>query len=179
LDARLSEAGIRQCVDVRADQLRDVNPQLIVVSPFTRTLQTAHVLFGGIGGGVPFLVHDLCRERSGKSIWFTLTEGRGSRETERMNCSGEATKSPCGADGCSYSCLVAGKNSGHPSSSHERQAETSPPTASPATRPLFEGDGDDHGGNHNSDSLMDIPRPLRCRIFLMLTSGTGDLPPSR
>lgn len=41
-----------------------MNPQLVVVSPFTRTLQTAHIMFGG--KGCPFLVHELCRERSGE-----------------------------------------------------------------------------------------------------------------
>lgn len=41
-----------------------VQPQLIVVSPFTRTLQTAHIMFRG--RNIPFMVHDLCKERAGK-----------------------------------------------------------------------------------------------------------------
>ena len=71
LDAKLTEMGVQQCVAVRKTLLADVTPQLIVVSPFTRTLQTAHVIFGG--GNVPFLVHDLARERSGK---FTCDKRR-------------------------------------------------------------------------------------------------------
>lgn len=71
MDARLTAHGIQQCVTVRKTLLRDVNPQLIVVSPFTRTLQTAHILFGG--DRIPFVVHDGCRERSGK---FTCDKRR-------------------------------------------------------------------------------------------------------
>jgi broad specificity phosphatase PhoE len=63
MDARLTEHGIQQCVKVRTLQLEGCNPQLIVVSPFSRTLQTAHIIFGG--KRIPFLVHDLCRERAG------------------------------------------------------------------------------------------------------------------
>jgi len=65
IDAKLTERGIQQCLTLRSTVLHDVKPQLVVVSPFTRTLQTAHIMFGG-GSGVPFLVHDLARERSGK-----------------------------------------------------------------------------------------------------------------
>ena len=68
MDARLTDAGIAQCIKVRdkllADELTKVKPELIIVSPFTRTLQTAHIVF--CGRGVPFLVHELCRERWGK-----------------------------------------------------------------------------------------------------------------
>ena len=41
-----------------------MNPELIVVSPFTRTLQTAHIMFGG--KSYPFIVHHLCQERWGR-----------------------------------------------------------------------------------------------------------------
>ena len=44
-------------------EMGKVRPELIIVSPFTRTLQTAHIMFGG--KGIPFMVHDLCRERWG------------------------------------------------------------------------------------------------------------------
>ena len=66
IDARLTDHGIQQCVEARTMLLDDVHPQLIVVSPFSRTLQTAHIMFGG--KRIPFLVHDLCRER-----WGTYT----------------------------------------------------------------------------------------------------------
>jgi broad specificity phosphatase PhoE len=74
-DARLTPRGVAQCVTVRQTLLRDVRPQLVVVSPFSRTLQTAHVMFGG--GGAPFLVHDLARERSGR---FTCDKRRTRSE---------------------------------------------------------------------------------------------------
>lgn len=66
IDAKLTDHGIQQCIEARRGTLfKDVkNPELIVVSPFTRTLQTAHISFGG--SGIPFVVHDLLRERSGK-----------------------------------------------------------------------------------------------------------------
>lgn len=66
MDARLTNKGIGQCIKVRDELLGDATkkPELIVVSPFTRTLQTAHIIF--CGRGVPFLVHHLCRERWGK-----------------------------------------------------------------------------------------------------------------
>lgn len=70
-DAKLTEKGIQQCVNVRKTLLSEVHPELIVVSPFTRTLQTAHILFGG--DHVPFIVHDLCGERRGK---FTCDKRR-------------------------------------------------------------------------------------------------------
>ncbi len=63
LDARLTDHGINQCVKFRTSSLEGVNPQLVVVSPFSRTLQTAHIMFGG--KRIPFIVHDLCRERWG------------------------------------------------------------------------------------------------------------------
>ena len=63
-DAKLTPTGIQQCIQARKDLLTDVNPQLIVVSPFTRTLQTAHIMF--CGKGIPFVVHNLCRERAGR-----------------------------------------------------------------------------------------------------------------
>uniref|UniRef100_A0A6S8ZUH4 Phosphoglycerate mutase-like protein n=2 Tax=Ditylum brightwellii TaxID=49249 RepID=A0A6S8ZUH4_9STRA len=74
-DARLTDKGIGQCVKARETLLGDVNPELVVVSPFTRTLQTAHIMFGG--KGYPFIVHNLCRERSGK---FTCDKMRSKTE---------------------------------------------------------------------------------------------------
>lgn len=74
-DAYLTQKGVEQCVDVREHLLSGVNPQLIVVSPFTRTLQTAHIIFSG--KNIPFLVHDLCRERSGK---FTCDKRRSKMD---------------------------------------------------------------------------------------------------
>lgn len=74
-DARLTDNGIDQCVRARDSLLSDVHPELVVVSPFTRTLQTAHIMFGGRGH--PFLVHHLFRERSGK---YTCDKMRSKTE---------------------------------------------------------------------------------------------------
>lgn len=70
-DAKLTKAGIAQCQKVRREQLHDIRPELIVVSPFTRTLQTAHIMF--TGKNIPFLVHEGCAERRGK---FTCDKRR-------------------------------------------------------------------------------------------------------
>lgn len=72
-DAKLTPHGIEQCLCARRDLLRGVHPELVVVSPFTRTLQTAHILFGCAKTPVPFLVHDDCAERRGK---FTCDKRR-------------------------------------------------------------------------------------------------------
>ncbi|KAL7581506.1 hypothetical protein ACA910_022075 [Epithemia clementina (nom. ined.)] len=76
-DAKLTPAGIQQCVEKRQSSqfAKHIHPELVVVSPFTRTLQTAHILFGG--KGIPFMVHDLCRERSGQ---FTCDKRRPKTE---------------------------------------------------------------------------------------------------
>lgn len=83
-DAKLTATGIEQCLKVRKELLTDVHPELVVVSPFTRTLQTAHIMFGGGGGGAahvpPFVVHDLCGERRGK---FTCDKRRDKTEIIR------------------------------------------------------------------------------------------------
>merc|ERR1711935_204186 len=62
MDAKLTDKGIKQCL-VQLKEMGKVQPELIIVSPFTRTLQTAHIMFGG--KDCPFMVHDLCRERWG------------------------------------------------------------------------------------------------------------------
>jgi broad specificity phosphatase PhoE len=78
-DAKLTKTGIEQCVHVRKTMIHGmIHPELIVVSPFTRTLQTAHIMFSC--HRVPFLVHDLCGERRGK---FTCDKRR--TKTEIMN----------------------------------------------------------------------------------------------
>ena len=81
LDARLNTQGIEQCKAVRDSLGSDVNPSLVVVSPLTRTLETAHHIFGGrhLDGtsSLPFLVHDICRERWGK---FTNDKRRSKSE---------------------------------------------------------------------------------------------------
>ena len=75
LDAKLTNHGIQQCIEARETLLEGINPELVVVSPFTRTLQTAHIMFGG--KGYPFLVHYMCRERQGK---YTCDKMRSKSE---------------------------------------------------------------------------------------------------
>ena len=75
-DAKLTKNGIDQCMYVRQTMIHGlIRPELIVVSPFTRTLQTAHLLFSS--HRIPFLVHDLCGERRGK---FTCDKRRSKSE---------------------------------------------------------------------------------------------------
>lgn len=65
MDATLTDKGISQCLEARRKLiLENVRPQVVIVSPFTRTLQTAHIMFNS--QNVPFIVHDVCRERWGK-----------------------------------------------------------------------------------------------------------------
>ena len=73
MDAKLTDKGISQCV-IKSKEVK-FHPDVIIVSPFTRTLQTAHVMFGG--QNVPFIVHDLCRERWGK---FTCDKRRSKND---------------------------------------------------------------------------------------------------
>jgi broad specificity phosphatase PhoE len=74
-DAKLTATGIQQCLTARTTLLTGIHPELVVVSPFSRTLQTAHIMFGG--AHAPFLVHHLCGERRGK---FTCDKRRDKAE---------------------------------------------------------------------------------------------------
>ena len=79
MDARLTDKGIEQCLEARTgSMLEGVNPELVVVSPLTRTLQTAHVMFAG--RNLPFIVHDSCRERWGK---YTCDKRRSKSDIVR------------------------------------------------------------------------------------------------
>ena len=80
-DARLTPEGERQCAALAASLARAAPPDLVAVSPLTRTLQTATLTFGaayGAGpaaGGPPFLATELARER----IAAHTCDGRRSR----------------------------------------------------------------------------------------------------
>lgn len=74
VDAQLTAKGKAQCMLLRRRiaAMRRADPhavpvELVVVSPLTRTLQTADGCFGPIGfpDAPPFLVHEGCRERWG------------------------------------------------------------------------------------------------------------------
>ena len=73
LDARLNDVGKQQCLKVRADVIENrhaqrIKPEVIIVSPLTRTLETAHLLFGKSKHPNTFIVHNICRERWGKYV---------------------------------------------------------------------------------------------------------------
>lgn len=71
LDARLNPVGKQQCLAVRQEleqAVPKIRPKLVVVSPLTRTLETAHIVFGDMKHRAPFIVHDACRERWGKYV---------------------------------------------------------------------------------------------------------------
>mmetsp|Transcript_10245 Transcript_10245/g.19676 ORF Transcript_10245/g.19676 Transcript_10245/m.19676 type:complete len:300 (-) Transcript_10245:161-1060(-) len=75
-DAPLTDRGIQQCLEARYGVLLSgVKPELVVVSPLTRTLQTAHIMFHS--RGLPFIVHDVCRERWGR---YTCDKRRRASE---------------------------------------------------------------------------------------------------
>jgi len=64
VDAPLTELGRQQCSQQRvyASQL---NPQVLIVSPLHRAIQTAQITFADFGGKIPFIAHEGCREEMG------------------------------------------------------------------------------------------------------------------
>jgi len=58
-DAELSQRG-REQVEALKEKVKQIHPQLVVVSPLTRALQTA---VGAFGNSVPVVVHPLASER--------------------------------------------------------------------------------------------------------------------
>jgi broad specificity phosphatase PhoE len=66
MDAPLTEKGRQQalCLQRRVREF-DKQPQLIILSPTCRALQTGTIVFEHLVGNVPFLAHELTREESG------------------------------------------------------------------------------------------------------------------
>ncbi len=64
VDAPLTELGRQQCWNQRphASQL---TPEVLIVSPLHRAIQTAQITFGEFSGKIPFLAHEECREEMG------------------------------------------------------------------------------------------------------------------
>lgn len=73
-DAQLTSNGKRQCDESRLKMLVSeaafAEPEVVVVSPLTRTLQTASLMYGP--GSRPFVATELCREK----IDSYICEGR-------------------------------------------------------------------------------------------------------
>lgn len=89
-DAKLTPKGEEQCAQLKASihgtsvwQFdKPLNLDLVVVSPLTRTLQTAVISLGcpNSPGAPPFIAHELCRERIAD---FTCDGRRSVKELKR------------------------------------------------------------------------------------------------
>ena len=64
VDSPLTSLGREQCIAKR-ELAQKLNPELIIVSPLHRAVQTAQLTFADFLGGVRFVAHDLCREELG------------------------------------------------------------------------------------------------------------------
>lgn len=68
MDAPLTEVGRQQCM-ARSAQASRLNPEIMVVSPLLRTLQTAQLSFGAAHHrAIPWVAHEGCREDLGVLI---------------------------------------------------------------------------------------------------------------
>ena len=66
LDAPLTEKGRQQALSLRHKvQALSHTPQLVIISPLCRTMQTALLAFTGLIGTAPFMAHELVREETG------------------------------------------------------------------------------------------------------------------
>ena len=62
IDTRLSEEGHQQCMELQK-VLADLRPQIVVSSPMTRTLQTAHIVGSSwLSAGTPVVALEAMRE---------------------------------------------------------------------------------------------------------------------
>jgi broad specificity phosphatase PhoE len=64
-DASLTLHGIRQCVDLELALKLSKNVEALFVSPLRRTIQTATFSFPNLVGQIPWLAHEMLRERVG------------------------------------------------------------------------------------------------------------------
>lgn len=64
VDAPLTELGRQQCWQKR-QQASQLTPELLIVSPLHRAMQTAQITFADFGGKIPFVAHEACREELG------------------------------------------------------------------------------------------------------------------
>lgn len=63
-DSPLTELGREQC-RIQKEYASNLSPEVIVVSPLCRALQTALITFESFRGKIPFISHDGCREELG------------------------------------------------------------------------------------------------------------------
>ena len=64
VDSPLTELGREQCRSQK-DLASRLSPEVIIVSPLCRAINTALITFGTFRGRVPFIAHDGCREELG------------------------------------------------------------------------------------------------------------------
>ena len=66
-DAPLTDKGRRQAIVLRDTQVKElvVKPQLVVLSPLCRALQTGLLAMADFVGTIPFVAHELVREQTG------------------------------------------------------------------------------------------------------------------
>jgi broad specificity phosphatase PhoE len=64
VDAPLTELGREQCLD-RRSQATELAPEVLIVSPLHRAIQTAQITFRDFREKIPFIAHEGCREEMG------------------------------------------------------------------------------------------------------------------
>ena len=64
VDSPLTEHGRAQCASQRS-KASILNPEILIVSPLHRAIQTAQITFEDFRGKVPFIAHEACREELG------------------------------------------------------------------------------------------------------------------
>lgn len=67
VDSPLTELGREQCLARRAHAAQ-LAPEVLIVSPLHRALQTAQITFRDFEGKIPFIAHEACREEMGLLI---------------------------------------------------------------------------------------------------------------
>ena len=75
-DTRLTTTGEQQASNLNKQLKTEPKPQLLVVSPLTRTLRTAQLAFKGID--VPYIAHPNCAER----VYTSAEVGRQACELQ-------------------------------------------------------------------------------------------------
>ena len=66
MDAPLTEKGRQQAIQLQPRvQALEHKPELVVLSPNCRALQTGLLAFQSLIGKVPFVAHEMCREETG------------------------------------------------------------------------------------------------------------------
>ncbi|UPR00576.1 phosphoglycerate mutase-like protein [Chloropicon primus] len=91
VDPGLTDLGTEQANELNAKSQRDLGqaPEVVVVSPLMRTLQTATLGFASLAGTVPFVAHEDCREIMGQHRCDRRVKaGFRSREFTHVDFSG-------------------------------------------------------------------------------------------